>query len=689
MIDVPSEFLAFLKEEETRAEDTITDSRRKYALEFYNGEPFGDEEEGRSQLVTRDVAEVVDYMTVSIARTCVSGDRVVEFEGRSAEQGEYADDATEVIQQQFMRRQDGYRLIHDWIKAGLLEITGVVKTYVEKQDPKSHSLNGVSGLTLATMEQRGFKIAAADHLGGDPETGEDMFNATLHEERGPKFCDAAIPNEEFRCSPDARDLDSAIYMAHVPPTTISDLVKMGFDPDAADLLQVGTNLPGIVAFARDEERDTNAPRIGANSRVAYREEHVLYDLDGDGITERLMVHRVGDHILALSEEDDHPFEEWCPFPMPHRRIGQSLAEKVMDIQRTRSVLLRQAMDNLYQSNNPRVAISEDAMGDSTIDDLLTVRPGALVRFKGQIEPKAFAVPFVAGETFQALEMFNGERESRTGITRLNQGIDADALNKTATGTALMQAQGQQIEEYLSRNFVEALGRLFQKKLKLMRQYGGPISLRVDGEFKQVDPRKWDSEMDLTVRVGLGSGRKDQRLIYRQQLLQIQQDAMMAQSPVVTWQNVYNSIVGMIKDAGLGNAGDYVTDPSTVQQPQPQPDPQMAMVQGKLQIEQQKAQGHLALKAQEVQGKQQVDAANVQTDQAKAAADAHNQQMKDLTLLEIQQRKVAVEAQMNEQRMHMDYVLQQQKIESAHELGQQKIDAHVTIAANRSGGSLDA
>lgn len=688
MIDVPPEFLSFLKEEEARAEDTVTDERRKYALEFYNGEPFGDEEEGRSQLVTRDVAEVVDYMTVSIARTLISGDRVVEFEGRSVQQADYADDATEVIQQQFMRRQDGYRLIHDWIKAGLLEITGVVKTYVEKQDPKRHSLKGVSGLTLASLEQRGMKVAQADHLGADPQTGEDMFDATLHEEQPPKFYDAAIPNEEFRCSPDARDLDTAVYLAHVPPTTVSDLVKMGFDKDDTDTLEHGTNLEGVIAFARDGLRDTTTHRTGANTRLLYREEHVLYDLDEDGIVERLMVHRVGSHVLRIDQEDDHPFEEWCPFPMQHRRIGQSLAEKVMDIQRTRSVLLRQAMDNLYLSNNPRTAINEDSMGDSTIDDLLTVRSGAIVRWKGSIKPEAFAVPFVAGETFQALEMFNGERESRTGITRLNQGLDADALNKTATGTALMQAQGQQMEEYLARNFAEAMGRLFAKKLKLNHQYGTAVQLSVDGEFKEVDPRQWDPKMDLTIRVGLGSGRKEQRLQYRQQLLSIQQDALMAQSPIVTQDNLYNNVVGMIRDANLGNPKDYVTDPSTVQPAQPAPDPKVAMVQGKLQIDKQKVDGHLALKAQELQGKQQLGAAQVQGDQAKMEADAQNQRMKDLTLLELQQRKAALEAEMNERRMGMDYVLQQQKIASAHELGQQKIDAHVNIAANRAGGSLD-
>lgn len=206
MIDVPAEFLAFLRDEEARAEDSDTEARRALALDFYNGEPFGDEEDGRSQLVTRDVAEVVDYMTVSLLRTIVSGDRVVEFEGRSLEQDQQSDDATETVTQNFMRRQKGYQLVHDWIKAGLIEINGVVKTWVEPQAPKRRVLEGVSALALVALEQQGHRIVEAEENGATDGEGAPLLDIALLEKQPPRFCDYAVAkallDDAFTIEPD-------------------------------------------------------------------------------------------------------------------------------------------------------------------------------------------------------------------------------------------------------------------------------------------------------------------------------------------------------------------------------------------------------------------------------------------------------------------------------------------------------
>jgi hypothetical protein len=86
--------------------------------------------------------------------------------------------------------------------------------------------------------------------------------------------------------------------------------------------------------------------------VWLREEYVLYDLNGDGISERLCVHRVGNTVLRVEEVDYQPFEYWCPYPMQGRLIGQSLADKTMDIQRVNTVLERNMLDSLYQQTAP-------------------------------------------------------------------------------------------------------------------------------------------------------------------------------------------------------------------------------------------------------------------------------------------------------------------------------------------------
>lgn len=709
MIDVDPDFLAFLQNEEAKAEDSDTDLRRSLAIDFYNGELFGDEEDGRSQLVTRDVAEVVDYMTVSLLRTVASGDRVVEFEGRTQEQSQYSDDATETIHQSFMRRQKGYQLVHDWIKAGLLEITGIVKTYPEPQPPKRQTMQGVSAIALTMAQQQGIEVIEAEETGEFDENGDPLFNIAVLQPQPPKFCDHAVPNEEFKCAPDARDLDSAVYLAHVPPKTLSDLAKMGLDVDDLSPLERGHD--NSLANARDGDRDTHTDRQGANQRVAYREEYVLYDLNGDGVAERLMVQRVGNIILAIDEVEDHPFEDWCPFPMPHRRIGQSLAEKVMDIQRTRSVVLRQTLDGFYLANAPRTYVHEDSVAESTFEDLLTVRPKSIVRYRGSFGPPIEQQGrFDTGAGLTMLEQMVAERESRTGITRLNQGLDADALNKTATGTALMQAQGQQIEEYLARNFAEALARLFAKKLKIMKQYGGVQPLRVDGKFRQVDPQQWDDEMDLGIRVGLGSGRKEQRLIYRQQVIEAQMMLMRSGSRIVTEENLYNSFKGATADAGLGNVNDFFSDPNEVEkdaqgrdvvdpatgQPklkrppaEPQPDPETLRAQMQMQVEQAKVQARI-----------QADQAAHQLEMGKAQARMQVEQGAAMSKLQLQQAKMQAEAQLARERAQFEAQLAQAKMQFEQRLAEQKmaIDAQmqaqraashdeVKMAENRPGGDL--
>jgi hypothetical protein len=271
MIEADPQFLVFLKNEEARAEDRDTDDRREVAMSFYRGEAFGGglEVEGRSQIVTRDVAEVVDYMTVSLLRTIVSGDRIVEFEGRTADQVQYSDDATETIAQSFMRRQKGYQLVHDWIKAGLIEITGVVKTYAEPQPPRRLE-KIVPDLLLAELQ-----AIEGEPTGQQDGEGNALYRVIVLEPQPPRYCDHAVPNDEFKCSPDARDLDSAIYLAHVPPRTLSDLVKMGFDADDLAELEKGSDAQSSLTLARNGDIDAEVARDGANQRVAYREEYFL------------------------------------------------------------------------------------------------------------------------------------------------------------------------------------------------------------------------------------------------------------------------------------------------------------------------------------------------------------------------------------------------------------------------------
>ena len=482
--DFPSDLMSFLQSENQRAFDTTLNELRKIANEFYRGEPFGDEVDGRSQLVTRDVAEVVDYMTVAIMRTMVS-DKVVEFEARAQEQQEAAKNATELVAWQFMRQQSGITILRDALIAGLLEKTGVLKTWVEQQ---SETVDDVAPVTALEDET----IIAAEPLDGqydvDPASGEvvPLYQVRRRVDLPPKFCDAAVPNEEFGFSPDARSLDEADYIVHRTRHTLLSLMGMfGLTEEDARSLGGAYAESQTLSDARDAGKaykDSDTGAIGLARKVWIEEEYVRWDYNGDGHAERLKVHRVGTKVLHVEAIEEQPFVIWSPFPIAHRIIGESLADKTMDIQRIRSMLLRQAMDALYFANAPRVLIDTANMDDNTIEDILSIIPGAPIRYKNT-PPQPWAMPFAAPHAFQALEYMTAERESRTGITRHNQGMNPDTLNKTASGMAMLQQQGAQMEEYVARNFAECLAELFEKKLRLMRRFGLTAQVRVGGQFR--------------------------------------------------------------------------------------------------------------------------------------------------------------------------------------------------------------
>jgi hypothetical protein len=297
-----------------------------------------------------------------------------------------------------------------------------------------------------------------------------------------------------------------------------------------------------------------------------------------------------------------------------------------------------------------------------------------------------------------LEQFVGERESRTGITRLNQGLDADALNKTATGTALMQAQGQQIEEYLARNFAEAFARMMRKRYHLMKRYTPPFTIVVDGDERQIDPSQWPDDMEVVARVGLGSGRKDQRLLYRTQLLDIQKEAMMAGSPIVSWEQIYNTCAGIIADANLGSVRDAFIDPETIKQanggqmPTP-PNPDMAKAQADMQMQSQKLQGEQQIAAARLTGEQQLAAAKLEGLRAETDAKLQLSREESAARLELEREKAAQQADLAARQQAFEMQMAERQFELDARLAEHKAqtvqaESDARVRKFRDGGDLD-
>lgn len=684
------ELAALLAEDERLAisfRDTTLGEEQAVAIDYYEAKPFGDEEEGLSQVVAPEVAEVVDYMTISVARTIVSGDRVVEFESAEQDNEDAAEEATAAVTYCFMKEQDGYRVIHDWIQSGLIEKIGIAKTCVETCTKARKHRATVDHMQLALLHSQGANIARAT------DNADGTFDIEVHEPyEETKYLDYPIPSEEYLFASRTRHEDDANYQCHRSLKSYSDLIELGFDRNLIDELPTSHSTQAMTdarSVARwDDETITQTPGL---KQYWLREEYKRVDLDGDGYAELVKIFRVENTILDAEEVDEAPFVVWCPFPRAHRLVGGSLADKVMDLQRIKSVVLRQQLNGLYLTNNPRMYVPKECMTEDTIDDLLTVRPGGIVRGKGPNKPEPLYEAFDMQKGMGMLEYIVGERESRTGITRLNQGLDADALNKTATGTALMQAQGQQMEEYVARNFAEALARLFAKKLRLMVAVGKPFAVKIDGKSVMVDPTKWPDGLSANVQVGLGSGRKEQKLAYRERLLEMQQEGL--QLGLTDTKGMYNNAAGWIRDAGLGTPTNFILDPDSPEgkqaaqraQAMQQNNPEQAKAQAqiqfyeqKAQIENERSQQQTALKANDIQAK----------------ADAEN--FKNQTQAVQAQQQAQTETALAVRKQNMDMALSQQQLEAETELAHKRADlAHQAqiakakqVQSDRPGGAIN-
>lgn len=732
---VPTELLNFLQGEEQRAIDTRLNEQRAAGIRAYQGDKYGDEQEGRSQAVTRDVSEVVDQFVVGILGTVMAGGKAVEFETEPdqvpvmgedgkpqidpqtqqpvMESVDYGAEATAAVQYQFFRKQKpkGYRVLHDSLKAGLLEKTGIVKTIAESRAPlrvqqmafgadietPAEGISTLGGQQIADAQP----VDDPDHdmliAQGMADMGSRLHAVTVLQPQPPVIKDVPIPNEWFLVSPDAVDLDTAIYVGDRTPKTVSDLVQLGYDYEQVKTIWDNAPADTVVERARDadrsQSRQTIGQRPGADSQRWLNEEYVLWDLDGDGIAERVFVHRIGNNVLKVMPVDDQPYSGWTPVPMQHRFTGQSMADKTGDIQRIRTVLLRQALDSLYLANAPRSTVPIEGMTEDTIDDLLTVRPGALIRYKAGQVPAPFQTTDTSQTAFNAMEMMSNERESRTGITRQSQGMNPDTLNKTATGMAMLQANADQIEVYVAGNFVEELvAPIFTRRYHLMRQYTPPFRMKIDGKYRKVDPSKWPDDIDVTINVGLGTGSKDQRTTYRAQLLNYQQQAIAGGLPGVGPKQIYNNMKALIDDTLGGVATDYWQDPDTLPPQPPKPDPEAEKNQGELmlkQAQQQADQEATARKLDLQEQQQQADAAlkqqqneyDLQAKRESAALDTHLKTQKAQAEGALAVRQQDFEMDLAERRFAFDQEMARKK----HAQAAQSDD---TISNDRPGGALD-
>lgn len=602
---------------------------RALATEYYYGQPFGDEDEGRSQVVSMDVRDTVQGILPSLMRIFFGPERVVEFTPQGPEDVQNAEQATDYVDFIFKRDNPGFKILHSAFKDALVRKCGIVKYWWDESvEVKAESFSMLDEQSMMMLtENPDVEISAVREY---PVPGTEPMNEAQGIMTPPpmmydveikrriktgKVKIEALPPEEFLIDRRAKSIDEATFVGHRTMKTVSDLVAMGYDYD--EMVDVAGNGNDFDNNQEYQARNPFAVISTANNgdpsskSVLYIEGYLKVDFDGDGIAEMRRICTVGTGNKVLRNEivDDRQFADFCPDPEPHTFFGMCPADVVMDIQRIKSNVQRGILDSLAQSIHPRTAVVE---GQANIDDVLNTEVGAIIRMRapGMVQP--FTTPFVGQAAFPMLEYLDDIKQTRTGISKAAAGLDADALQSTtkAAVSATVNAAHQHIE-MIARIFAETgLRKLFTGILKLVVENQDRARMvRLRNTFVPIDPRSWDSNMDVTVNVGVGDGTIEDRINILNQVAMRQEmliEKTGPNNPVVTVPQYTNTLTKMLQLAGIKDSQNYFNQlPADFQMPAPEapkptPEEVLAQVQAQaIQADIQKKAAELDLERQKM------------------------------------------------------------------------------------------
>jgi hypothetical protein len=425
---------------------------------------------------------------------------------------------------------------------------------------------------------------------------------------------------------------------------------MGYDKDIVDDLPTYNDLEfseeRVARFPDGEQPDQNTSLDFSMQTLEVYECYIRIDEDEDGIAELRRIVYCGSEILEDEECDYVPFHSICPIPIPHKFIGQSLADRVMDIQLEKSTITRQSLDNLYLTNNSRIGVVD---GQCNIDDLLNAVPGGIIRIKNPNALVPLTVQSVFGQAMPMLEYLDQVQAKRTGVNEAQQGLDPDVLsNVTAAAVAAMMKSNSGKLELIARIFAETgVKSLFKGILHLMTKYQNkPKIIRMRGQYATFDPRTWANEYDISVNVGLGSGDREQKLTMLQMVLAKQEQIIQQYgpaNPLVSVGQYRNTLAKFIEAAGFKDASEFMNEITPEQnaalsQPQPpSPDAQAQVAEMLAQVEREKTQA----KAQIDAAKLDLERQTLEAEYTRKGIEMQMKNQKDTAELRIKEAELAV------------------------------------------------
>lgn len=583
-------------ERATSGEMVQISADREKAMYYYMGEAKGElaphAVEGASQVVSTDVADTVEWMLPSLMNIFTAGDDAVEFAPQNEEDSEAAKQATAYVNYIFYRKNPGWLTLYTWFKDALLQKTGILKVYWDKQEEASEErYHNVGEADIGLLIEQGAEIVHIEPVSqvdsGEVDESGQAITTTLYNVVVRIVKDTSqvrvenVPPEEFLISPKAKSITEAPFVGHRVERTLTELREAGYK----NLDEISDDTIDVFENEVTQRFDNYDDEDSVERRVKLTECYLKIDYDGSGFAKWRKIVRAGNTILENVEVEEPPFVAICPVPLPHKFFGLSIADQAMEVQRIKTSLLRTNLEGLYRTINERTFAVE---GQVNLDDLITNRPGGVVRVKSPaaVGPLQTGKPDL-GAGMSMMEYMEVMRENRTGWTRYSQGSQSDSLNKTATGVNIITNKSEMRVQLIARVFAETgVKDLFRMILKLVSMYQDREDvIKLTNKWVQIDPREWKNQFDFVINVGLGTGNKDQIAQQLMQIVGLQQQAL--QIGLADKQNLYNAGAKLVENLGFKNPELFFKDPSNSppeeQQQEQQPSPEVIKAQTEAQL----------------------------------------------------------------------------------------------------------
>ncbi len=696
---------------------------REKALRYFEGEVDIAAAPGRSSVVSRDLADVHGLIMPGLMRVFLATDRIAIYMPRMPADEQFARQATDYVNYVVMNECEGYAQFRSAFHDGLLMGNGILKHWWD--DTPEYSTESFSGLSEdaytklvvdpdveEVLEHTEYDdpswvpppppmqpIPGGSLLGnGQPSVPGLPALANMPIPTAPKLHDGkikrctsqgrlrlmALPPEDFLMGRGviALDEERTRFLAHRWKKTRSTLIKEGFDEDIVDGLTAyqegSSDTPETIARDNRHMFQGDLAPDRSTDLIEGFECYIQCDYNGDGVAEWRKVNVAGisgGRSILSNEEwgDDLPFSDIVPDPVPHRWRGRSLFDSMEDVQRIKTVLMRQTLDNIYQTNVPRqTAVEGSVVNPEALNDW---EIGSTVWTRQPDAVKTLEVPFTADKAMGVLEYMDMVVEKRTGISRSSMALDLEALSEqTATAVNANQAAAHtKVEEY-ARNIAEygGLKRVFSKILKLICKHQDRArTVRLRDGWIDVDPRAWNSNMDVTINTGLGSGSRERDLTMLAQIAMKQEQLAMQLGPInpvcgidrlMDTYRLMTEAAGLkpaerffpeMTPAGMKELGDMMQNAGAN-------DPKAQALQAQMQMDAQKMQMQAQIEQQQMQFKQQME-------QTKASFDAQLQHAKAQRDAELQQLQLERQAQIEERQAQADIAVKQADSQAKMEL----------------------